>query len=273
MTKPAVYHATDNGVRLSLSLPPRGSTFVVFLEKDSPEPAINRVRFQGRRIFPNGLAEDLRVTAHFGAAGTIQFRANRPGEYELRRSDGEHRTIRVSADREPVSLDSTWELRFPFGWDAPPRMRIDSLKSWTEFEDPDVRSFSGIATYAKQFQVDGTLLRNGPRVELDLGEVREVARVFLNGEEIGVSSFAPHVLDVTKQIRGGDNSLVIEVANTWLNRLIRDDERPQDQRLTHTNLVRGPNLGQRWRDAEPLPSGLLGPVHLCFPRQVLITNW
>ncbi len=273
MTKPAVYQVTDNGVRLSLSLPPRGSTFVMFFKSDSPKPLINRVHFRDRRIFPGGSAEDPRVTARYGSEGTIEFQANRPGDYELHLSDGERRTIRVSTDREPVTLDGSWELRFPFGWGAPPRLRIDFLKSWTEFDDPEIRFFSGIATYTKQFQVDESLLRNSPRIELDLGEVREVARVFLNGEAIGISSFAPHVLDVTRQIRRGENSLVIEVANTWLNRLIYDDTLPQDQRLTHTNLARGPKLGQRWRDAQPLPSGLIGPVRLRFPRQVTITNW
>ena len=95
--------------------------------------------------------------------------------------------------------------------------------SGTDDEDPGIRSFSGIVTYTKQFQVDEKLLQDSPRIELDLGEVREVARVFLNGEEVGISSFAPHVLDITRQIRQGENSLTIEVANTWLNRLIADD--------------------------------------------------
>jgi hypothetical protein len=171
-----------------------------------------------------------------------------------------------------VPLEGDWEVRFPLGWGAPPRTSFDSLRSWTEDEDPGIRSFSGIATYAKQFHLGEELLRDSPRIELDLGEVCEVARVFLNGEEVGITSFAPHVLDITGQIRQGENSLTIEVANTWLNRLIADDALPQDQRLTHTNLDRGPKLGQRWRDAEPPPSGLLGPVRLRFPRQFPITK-
>ena len=131
---------------------------------------------------------------------------------------------------------------------------------------PELRPTPSNSTWAKK------LLQDSPRIELDLGEVREVARVFLNGEEVGISSFAPHVLDITRRIRQGENSLTIEVANTWLNRLIADEALPQDQRLTHTNLDRGPKLGQRCRDAEPLPSGHLGPVRLRFPRQFPITK-
>jgi hypothetical protein len=272
MTEAAAYCAMEQGVRIPLHLPSRGSTFVVFLADKPSQPAITSVRHQGHTLFPAESPDEPRFTARYAPDGTIQFRATRPGVYELHGSDGKPRTIRVSADRQPVPLEGDWEVRFPFGWGAPPRTSFDSLQSWTEDEDPGIRSFSGIATYAKQFHVGEKLLQDSPRIELDLGEVCEVARVFLNGEEVGISSFAPHVLDITRQIRQGENSLTIEVANTWLNRLIADDALPQDQRLTHTNLDRGPKLGQRWRDAEPLPSGLLGPVRLRFPRQFPITK-
>jgi hypothetical protein len=272
MTEPAVYRATEHGVRVAMRLPPLGSTFVVFLPERSRQAAITRVRCDGRALFPEGSADNPRFTSRFAQDGTLLFQATRPGQYELHRSDGRTQTIRVSADREPLPLDGPWEVRFPFGWGAPARQVFDSLQSWTDAEDPGIRHFSGIATYAKQFQVGEDRLRDAQRVELDLGRVREVARVFLNGQEVGISSFAPHVLDITRQVRRGENSLIIEVANTWLNRLIADDALPPDQRLTHTNLDRGPQLGQRWRDAEPLPSGLLGPVRLRFPRQYQISN-
>jgi len=100
--------------------------------------------------------------------------------------------------------------------------------------------------------------------------VREIARVYLNGRDAGVSTFVPHGLDVTAFVRPGENSLIIEVANTWLNRLIADDALPEAQRKTHTNLT-GPVGGQRWRAAQPKPSGLLGPVRLVWPREVAVS--
>jgi hypothetical protein len=66
-------------------------------------------------------------------------------------------------------------------------------------------------------------------------------------------------------------NLVVEVANTWLNRLIADDALPERERSTHTNLANGPTSGRKWRDAQPKPSGLLGPVRLLFPQEVLVT--
>ena len=114
------------------------------------------------------------------------------------------------------------------------------------------------------------LIPGGQRVLLDLGQVREVARVYLNGHDAGISSFAPHVLDVTDLIRPGENSLVVEVANTWLNRLIADDA--VAERQTQTNLTSGPIAGRPWRQAQPQPSGLLGPVRVLFPREAIVAR-
>jgi hypothetical protein len=69
---------------------------------------------------------------------------------------------------------------------------------------------------------------------------------------------------VTQFVRPGPNTLTVEVANTWLNRLIHDDGLPAEERLTGTNL-RGPGGGRRWRDVAPRAAGLLGPVRLEFP--------
>jgi hypothetical protein len=63
--------------------------------------------------------------------------------------------------------------------------------------------------------------------------------------------------------------LNIEVADTWLNRLIADDALPEAQRKTHTNLTAGPT-NRRWREAQPKPSGLLGPVRLMFPKVIIV---
>ena len=168
-----------------------------------------------------------------------------------------------------MTIDGPWEVRFPFGWDVATRQVFDSLRSWTDSEDAATRAFSGIAVYAKQFNIDTVHLPTAQPVLLDLGEVREAARVYLNGREVGVSLFAPHVLQVTGLIRPGENSLAIEVANTWLNRLIADDALPHEQRKTRTNLTTGPT-SKRWREAQPKPSGLLGPVRLLLPKDVTV---
>jgi hypothetical protein len=179
-------------------------------------------------------------------------------------SNNTKREVNFEKHASCLAIDGPWEVRFPFGWGVPVIQQFPKLVSWLAADDAATRSFSGTAVYRKQIHVEPSLLASDGPVSLHLGEVHEIARVYLNGNEVGISSFTPHVLDVTDVIREGENSLVIEVANTWLNRLIADDSLPPEGRLTHTNLPNGPQTNSRWRDAEPRTSGLLGPVRLLF---------
>ena len=267
MTPLAAYTQTADGTHLPLHLPGQGSLFVVFASAAEQSPHITTVRHQGRAIFPNRLDDAPTFEASRSSDGAIRFRSSASGEYQLHLSDGSSRVVTMPSDPAVLDLTGPWEVRFPRGWDLPVRQEFATLHSWTDSTNAATRSFSGIAAYAKQFHLAGEKLPRGQRVLLDLGEVREVARVYLNGQQAGLSSFAPHVLDVTEILRPGENSLLIEVANTWLNRLIAADVLPENQRKTHTNIP-GPEAGKRWREAKPKPSGLLGPVRLCFPREI-----
>jgi hypothetical protein len=265
MLAAAAYQETETGVRLPLDMPAHGSTFVVFVVDQEHRPRIEQVKSQQATCFPQRSDGAPAVDCTYAAGTGIQFRATSSGRYEVRFSDGRTQSVDVAAEPAPLAIEGPWDVRFPFGWDVPVRQTFEALRSWTDALDLATRSFSGTAVYARQFDVDVSLLPAGQQVLLDLGEVREAARVYLNGHEVGVSLFAPHVLDVTSLVRPGTNSLSIEVANTWLNRLIADDALPESQRRTHTNLSLGPTTG-RWRDAQPKPSGLLGPVRLVFPQ-------
>ena len=272
MLAAAVYQETDAGVRVPLRLPAHGSIFVVFVPGKPREAHLLAVRHAGRAIFPDRAAGAPWCEASLAPDGTIHFQASEPGGYELAFDHGRTRSVTVEAEAAPEEIAGSWEVRFPAGWDVPTRQVFEALRSWTEATNAATRTFSGVAVYTKQFTLAPERRRAGQRVLLDLGEVREVARVYLNGREAGISSFTPHVLDITDVIRAGENSLVVEVANTWLNRLIADDSLPEAQRKTHTNLPNGPGSDKRWREAQPQPSGLLGPVRLRFPQRTSLRN-
>ncbi len=267
MTPVAAYVETADETSLALDLPGQGSVFVVFAGTGKVKPHVTAVQRLGRAAEAGSPGETPTYEAWRARDGGIRFRASTPGDYQLRFNDGSACVVSVPADPAAMDLAGPWEVRFPSGWDVPARQEFTTLHSWTEATNAATRSFSGTAAYAKQFHVSVEQLPSGQRVILDLGEVREVARVYLNGREAGISSFAPHVLDVTGLLRPGENSLVVEVANTWLNRLIADDALPPGERRTHTNLP-GPEAVVRWRDARPKDSGLLGPVRLRFPQDV-----
>jgi len=93
-------------------------------------------------------------------------------------------------------------------------------------------------------------------VFLDLGTVRNLAAVRLNGKDLGIVWTAPWRVEITKAVKSRVNVLEIEVINLWPNRLIGDAGQPKAQRRTVTNVA-----GFQ-ADTPLLPSGLLGPVML-----------
>jgi hypothetical protein len=150
-------------------------------------------------------------------------------------------------------------------------MTFDKLEDWTQRSEPAVKHFSGTAVYRKSFdfapdvraQESGvgktnTDLRSlttdlSARLYLDLGVVKESARVKLNGKDLGVVWCHPWRVEISKAVKPGENQLEIEVVNLWPNRLIGDSGLPAPQRRTRTNMP----LNAKGKF---LPSGLLGPV-------------
>lgn len=159
--------------------------------------------------------------------------------------------------RAGVDVPGPWRVRFQSGRGAPEQAVFPELISWADAEDEGIRHFSGIAEYSTRFDVPAELAEGQGAMVLDLGRVAGVARVSLNGEEIGIAWKPPYALDVTGRLRAGENELRCEVANTWHNRLVGDAALPPAQRVTRTNIRRpfGP-------DTPLLESGLRGPVRL-----------
>lgn len=119
-----------------------------------------------------------------------------------------------------------------------------------------IRYYSGTATYKKEFNISDLLANNKKRIFLDLGKVKEIAHVRLNDKDLGVIWCDPWHVDITKELKDGENKLEIEVVNLWPNRLIGDAILPKEARKTNTNVItysKGSTL---------LPSGLIGPVTL-----------
>jgi hypothetical protein len=91
---------------------------------------------------------------------------------------------------------------------------------------------------------------------LDLGNVRELAEVEVNGKSCGIVWCPPFRVDISGAVKSGENKLQIEVVNFWPNRIIGDTSLPAAERLTKTNI-------RKLTAKTPLePAGLLGPVQL-----------
>jgi (4-O-methyl)-D-glucuronate---lignin esterase len=153
-------------------------------------------------------------------------------------------------------LTGTWTVKFDPKWGAPETAAFDRLVSWTTRPEPGIRYYSGTATYVKTFDVPSALMRSRQRLWLDLGNLRELAEVRLNGKNLGILWAPPFRVQVGDVIKAGGNVLEVEVVNFWPNRLIGDQFQPADARLTKTN------IRKLTRDTPLMESGLLGPVRL-----------
>jgi hypothetical protein len=153
-----------------------------------------------------------------------------------------------------LSLDDGWQLQLGRDAGAIPPRALAGLPAWNRSEDPGVRYFSGSGIYTRTFTL-AQLPRAGARMLLDLGQVGDLARVRLNGQEVGTAWHAPYRLDITDAVRAGRNALEIEVTNLWVNRLIGDAQ-PGASAMGFTTAI-------AYRADAPLrPSGLLGPVRV-----------
>jgi hypothetical protein len=191
----------------------------------------------------------------------------------------------VAAEIEPQG----WKVTF-----RPPSGKtftrdVGTLALWNESEDDAVKYFSGTAVYEGAFKVPA--LTAGSQVVIDLGIVHDMARVRVNGKAAGVCWTPPDRLDITALVKPGTNRLEIEVANTWVNRLIGDESLPTEAEYDGMSANAGTTAGvltkfpdwyrdpakaasrQRstfaaWRHYDqnsPLvPSGLAGPVTVKF---------
>ena len=149
-------------------------------------------------------------------------------------------------------LTREWDVAFDTHWGGPAQVRFDQLRDWSQSDDLQIRYYSGKAIYTRKFDYMAAI--GGP-VYLDLGVVKNIARVSLNDTDLGIVWTAPWEVDLTPALKSGSNKLKIEVINLWPNRLIGDAGLPPEKRLTNTNIPFK-------KDAPLVPSGLLGPVTL-----------
>lgn len=179
--------------------------------------------------------------------------------------------------RAVAELTGEWDVTFPPRRGAPEQVKFEQLADWTKRAEPGVRYFSGIATYHRAFDLPGEIAAAGQGAwYLDLGTVHDIARVRLNGRDLGVVWSAPWRVDLTPALQARGNRLEIDVANRWPNRLI-GDQLPADKNARTLSWKSGLLGGRefptgRYTFAYPKPpyeatspllsSGLLGPVRL-----------
>ena len=119
---------------------------------------------------------------------------------------------------------------------------------------PGVKYFSGSGSYSKTVHVPEELFKKNAHLWIDLGSVKNLADVTVNGKKVGTVWHAPYRVDATGALKPGDNEVTIKVTNAWVNRLIGDQQPNVAKKYTSTDVK------PYSADSPLLESGLLGPV-------------
>lgn len=250
---PAYSTATSGRTRLAIPLAPSESAFVVFRPAGQKTPSpIQTIKRDGELVLRDGTA--LRTTSA-PVIDLVAQEIREAGSYVLTASDGTSRTVDVSPLPQSITLGAGWKLRFPSGWGAPSEVTLEELVSWKDHQERGVRHFSGTATYTKTITVPAALLAPGQRLTLDLGKVFVMAKVILNGRDLGILWKPPYRVDITAAARVGDNALEIAVVNLWPNRLIGDEHLPEDSERKEDGTLK--SWPQWLLDGKPSPTGRL----------------
>lgn len=207
-----------------------------------------------------------------------------PGRYKLTLENGRSKSCTISPNTAPfdVKLDENWDVEFRQRGGETRNKRLERLIDWRNSEDEFIKYFSGTARYRKTFTMPDYQEKH--RVVLFLGNVSNICSVSIDGKKKTVLWQPPFYLDITNEVQPDkEHVLEIEVANSWLNRMIGDEqypddladdpdwkagrwpkwfvsgaERPEPRRISFSS------LRQVHRESPLVPSGLIGPVRIVF---------
>lgn len=260
----ALYREENGRTTVPIHLDPAGSVFLVFRHAAPASPPLVSVQLDGENILENGGRLSGEIPTSSG--DRIELTAWRPGNYLFITGTGRTRNANVPRLPDPIELGGEWDLSFPPKLGAPESVRLDRLISWSDSPVDGIRYFSGTATYEKDFTLPGDFLAQDHRAYLDLGSVKNLAEVSLNGKPLGVLWKEPFRVEITGAARAGGNHLTLKVTNLWPNRLIGDQKLPEAQRVTWAS------VSLYKADSPLLPSGLLGPVKIISAQTLVLAE-
>jgi hypothetical protein len=189
---------------------------------------------------------------------------------------GNQKQVNFPTLRVVSELTNNWEVDFDTKWGGPGKVKFDKLSDWSQNNDKGIKYYSGIVTYETSFDLpDQFDLNKSGEIYLDLSEVYNMARIALNGKDLGVVWTSPWQMNITKVVKKRENKLAIAVANLWINRLIGDSFMPYDGQVNNQWpewLLQGkPRKSGRYtfttydyykKDSPLMKSGLIGPVRI-----------
>ncbi len=160
----------------------------------------------------------------------------------------------LAVETQIATVEGPWNVAFQAGRGAPATSTFDKLIPWNESNDQGIKYFSGEGTYTKRFEAASEWFGKGAKLWIDIGDVKNLASVSVNGQELGTIWHAPYRVDATPALKPGTNEISVKVINAWVNRLVGDAQPGVTTKYTFTTW-------QYYSAKSPvLASGLIGPV-------------
>ena len=200
----------------------------------------------------------LRVPIRFEPTGSVfvVFRADTVGTPNQTKSVAHDGQTNQRAVSPPQEIIGPWEVSFDAKWGGPDKtVSFKSLANWALHSEAGIRYYSGTATYRKTFRLaDETKFRDPKsRIFLDLGRVAVIAEVKLNGRDLGIFWKTPFRVDITAALKSGENALEVRVTNLWVNRMIGDQQLPDDSQRDPKGILK---QWPKWLlEGKPSPAG------------------
>ncbi len=258
VTRPAAFRIEGGQLRLPVRFEPRQALLFVF-RPGRPSRFVTKIASGETTLFPGAGGIEAYVPQLRFEADGIALVPAASGALTFGTSDGRTLSGQFTAPETlaVVGLRGTLELRGP-GVSSRRPIEIADLRPLTEYDAPEVRTFSGEATYRLRFSLPDLDPSRSDGLRLNLGDFESVAEVSLNGQSMGRLWKPGTELDVTGRLRR-ENELVVTVVNVYRNRIIGDLAQFGELRNLRTS---SPIKDFLSADKPLKRSGLLGPIQV-----------
>jgi hypothetical protein len=270
---------TDGGIRFTHRTLQGVDIYFVSNRTEKVESATCKFRVTGvKPELWNPITGDMRALPEYTVSGgqtiiPLQFDVNEGYFIVFRKNTTLVAKGKNFPEVKPVTiLNNSWTVSFDPKWGGPASVVFDQLTDWSKNADLGIKYYSGTAVYRQTFDLPQQAAK---KLLLNLGKVKNMARVRLNGKDLGVVWTSPWQVDITKAVKPKGNQLEIEVVNLWANRLIGDELLPDDGvsngQFPQWLIDGTPRTSGRYTfatrkhfkaDSPLLESGLLGPVSI-----------
>lgn len=283
-----VTHREDKTIA-PIFLEKNGAAFIVF-EKTKNKSAYNKIEevvtyHQGKRLPSSTIQPVLNKKTN-----SVVFDMPAQTEVELKFPNDNYK--KINEIKLPKNIDlNEWSISFDKEFGYGKKLKNRKLFDWSQAKPFNLKHYSGTANYETLFSLSKKYLQDDNRIVLDLGEVRVIAAVTINGEKVRTLWTHPYKVDITNYLKIGSNTLEISVSNTWVNRLIGDEHFPRTDGFPSQDALGKKKMPKWYTDNKPPPkgerltfttfdfyektdplvsSGLIGPVTLKPLRRVVV---